>query len=102
MNKLDKDEAFADVLKKEPIVVAVFGATWCAPCKELKRTLKDGITKLFEGTYFLEIDVDEHPVCASQNGVRSIPAMLLFKGGKLIDGITGAQSPSQIRAFLAK
>ena len=84
------DDSFEqDVLKSDIPVLIDFWATWCAPCRLLAPAI-DQLADEFEGRVKVsKLDVDNNPQTAMNYGVRSIPAVLIFKGGQLVDNIVG-------------
>ena len=83
-------------------VLVDFWAQWCAPCKVLMPILEK-ITASYQGELLLaKVDCDVEQDIVARLGVKSLPTVVLFKDGKPVDGFTGAQSESDIRALLAK
>ncbi len=79
-----------------------FWAEWCGPCKALGPILEK-LAKDYQGAFRLgKIDVDKQQALAGAFGIRSIPTVMLFQGGKPVDGFTGALSEGQLRQFLAQ
>ena len=75
-------------------------AQWCGPCHMLAPVL-DELAAESNGRYLImKLNVDENPIVASQFNIRSIPTMLIFKNGALVDRIVGAQSKQAIAAKL--
>lgn len=75
-------------------------APWCGPCKQLKPLLEK-LAQAYEGRFVLaKLNTDENPQLAGMLGLRSIPHVMLFKGGQPVDQFTGALPESRIRAFL--
>ena len=85
------DDTFEqEVLQSDIPVVVDFWAVWCAPCRMIAPVV-DELAAQFDGTVkFAKVDVDEQQRYAEQYGIRSIPALLIFKEGKIVDQITGA------------
>lgn len=92
----------SDVLKADTPVLVDFWATWCAPCKMLAPTI-DAIADEFAGQVKVgKVNVDENPGTPGTYGVRGIPTVILFKGGKVVDQIVGNVPKSQLEALLKK
>ena len=88
--KVDKNNFQADVLQsKEPVVVD-FWAEWCGPCKMIGPSLEEISKELAGKVKIAKLNIDENPELAAQFGVRSIPTLMLFKGGEVADMKVGA------------
>jgi thioredoxin 1 len=80
----------ADVLKSDVPVLVDFWATWCAPCRMIA-PLVDEVAGTYEGRLkVVKVDVDANPATPNSFGIRGIPTLLIFKGGKVVDQIVGA------------
>ncbi len=77
-----------------------FWAPWCGPCRMVAPIL-DELSKDFAGQATIaKINVDEEPNTAADFGIQSIPTLLLFKDGKLVNRMVGAQPKANLAAFL--
>ncbi len=87
----------AQVMKSAQPVLVDFWATWCGPCKALTPTIEK-LAGEFEGRMVVgKMDIQSQPLTAGNMGIRSIPALLFFKGGKVVDSIMGAANEDKIR-----
>ncbi len=96
------DANFETEIRKPGVILVDFWAAWCGPCLRVSPTL-EAIAREKAGTMRLgKLNVDENPRTAERFQVMSIPTMLLFKDGKLVDGIVGALPRPQIELLLSK
>ena len=95
------DENFkAEVLDAKIPVLVDFWAEWCMPCKMLAPVV-EAIAKEYEGKLKVcKLNVDDAPVTATQYSVMSIPTLLLFKEGKVVDKIVGVVPKAAIDSKL--
>ncbi len=96
------DSSFdADVINSDVPVIVDFWATWCVPCKAIAPHL-DALATAHNGKIrVVKVDVDHSPGVAMKYGVRNIPTLLLFKGGKVMGQSVGAVNRSALDKFVA-
>jgi thioredoxin 1 len=88
--KVDKSNFQADVLNATQPVVVDFWAEWCGPCKMIGPSLEEIANELGDKIKIAKLNIDENPELAAQFGVRSIPTLMIFKGGEVADIKVGA------------
>lgn len=86
----------SDVLKGNEPVLVDFWAEWCGPCKALAPKLEEIAGEMTGKAKIVKVDVDANPDTASKYGVRGIPTLVLFKGGKEVGRLVGNQPKDAI------
>ena len=89
-------------LQRFPLIVVDCWAPWCAPCLMMTPVI-DELVKAYQGKIvFGKVNVDENGQTAMKYGIRSIPALLVFQDGKVVDQIIGAQPKQALEPQLMK
>jgi thioredoxin 1 len=89
-HKVDKANFRSSVLESAEPVVVDFWAEWCGPCKMIAPSLEEIANELAGKVKIAKLNIDENPELAAQFGVRSIPTLMMFKGGEVADVKVGA------------
>ena len=98
-----KDATFkSEVLDSATPVLVDFWATWCAPCRAIAPALEELATQYKSQVKIAKLDIDENQEVASKYGIRSIPTLLVFKGGKVVNQIIGAQPKAKLEEALKR
>ncbi|MCS6808974.1 MAG: thioredoxin [Bacteroidota bacterium] len=97
---LTDDNFQAEVLNSDKPVLVDFWAAWCGPCRMIAPVIEE-LARDYAGKAKIgKLDVDNNQRVAMQYGIRSIPSLLIFKDGKVVDQIIGAVPKSHITAKL--
>jgi thioredoxin 1 len=89
-----------DVLESEVPVLVDYWAEWCGPCKMIGPLLEESATSYAGKVSVAKLNIDENPNVPGQYHIRSIPTLMLFKGGQPVATRVGALSKSQLNAFI--
>ncbi|MEC4812081.1 MAG: thioredoxin [Scytonema sp. PMC 1069.18] len=79
-----------EVLETEDLVLVDFWAPWCGPCRMLEPVVNEIATEYVGQVKVVKLNTDQYPTVASHYGIRSIPTMIVFKGGRQVDTVVGA------------
>jgi thioredoxin 1 len=102
VNNVSDSSFETDVLKSEQPVLVDFWAEWCAPCRMLAPTV-DAVAEKYAGqARVVKLNVDENPSVSQKYGIKGIPTLILFKGGKEEERVVGATSKDAISRMLDK
>ncbi|MBH8553614.1 thioredoxin [Nostocaceae cyanobacterium CENA357] len=97
-----QESEFDSLLSKEAVVVVDFTATWCGPCR-LISPLMDQLAEEFKGrAKVVKVDIDNNKPIFKRFGLRSIPAVLIFKNGELKETIVGVSPYEQFSSAVEK
>ena len=97
------DNSFeADVLKSERPVLVDFWAQWCAPCRMLAPTVEAVAEKYAESASVVKLNVDDNPAISQRYGIKGIPTLIVFDGGRELERMVGAASKDAISRVVDK
>ncbi len=91
-----------EVLESSTPVLVDFWATWCAPCRNIAPVVEELATQFKGKVKVAKLNIDDNQDTPQQYGIRSIPTLLIFKGGRVVDTIVGAVPKAKLEAALSK
>ena len=92
----------SEVLEQTKLVLVDFWAEWCGPCKQIAPTLEEIAEKYSENLSVCKVDVDSNRELALQYNVRSIPSLMIFKNGEMVDSLIGAVSLEELEDLVTR
>lgn len=102
VKELTDDNFESEVLKADVPTLVDFWAVWCGPCRQVAPTV-EALADEYQGKLKVgKMDVDHHQIVPQQYGIRSIPTLLIFKGGKVVGQVVGAVPRSKLESEIQK
>ena len=98
-----EDSSFeAEVLQSEKPVLVDFWAPWCGPCRAIAPVVEELAGTFGDKIKFAKCNVDDNPVSPGKFGIKSIPTLILFDGGEIVDKVIGIVAKSKLEEVLNK
>ncbi|OGS39925.1 MAG: thioredoxin [Euryarchaeota archaeon RBG_13_31_8] len=92
-----KDEDFDETIKKYKIIIVDCWAAWCGPCRMMTPVIDDLAKEMGGKVVFGKVNVDENPATSFKYKIMSIPTLLVFKNGNLVDRIIGVCPKEELK-----
>ncbi len=92
----------AEVLKSDKPVLIDFWAPWCGPCRAISPLVEDLAGEFGDKIKFVKCNVDDNPITPGKYGIRSIPTLMFFKDGNVVDQVIGIVARSKIEGMINK
>lgn len=96
------DQSFADEVENGDAVLVDFWAPWCGPCKMIAPVLEEIDNEIGDKLTIAKLNVDENPETSGRFGVMSIPTLMMFKDGEVVEKLVGFQPKEQLMDALNK
>lgn len=96
------DGNFDEIISKYDTVVVDFWAPWCGPCRLIAPIIEQLAKEMKGKVVFAKLNTDENPKMAMRFRVMSIPTLILFKNGKMVDRNVGALPPDMLRDWIGR
>lgn len=96
-----KENFKAEVLEEKGVVLVDFGANWCGPCRSLLPILEE-VAGEDSSKKIVKIDIDEQQELASEYKIMSVPTILVFKNGEVVDKSVGLIQKDEVKALFIK
>ena len=92
----------SEIIKSEKPALVDFWAPWCGPCRAIGPMVEELALSYKDRVKIAKMNVDDNPKTAAAYGVRSIPTLLLFKDGKVLDTLMGLVAQERLEEFIKK
>ena len=99
-SKTNDQDFKSDVLESDKFVLVDFWAEWCGPCKAIAPSLEEISEEMKDKLKVVKVNVDENPTVSQNYGIRSIPALMIFKNGEKVSEKMGALPKSALQAWV--
>jgi len=98
----DRDALSAHVERNDLPVVVDFWAPWCGPCQAMAPAFSEAARKHATRFRFVKVNTEAEPALASRYGIRGIPTLIVFRGGREIGRASGAMDARQLEAWVER
>lgn len=102
MNELKNYTEFTEAREQNEWLLVYFSASWCKPCHAFSPIVEQTSHSFGKTLNTIKIDVERVPEAAGEFDLKSVPTLLLFNGGNLVESAVGAQSLAQVTHWLSR
>ena len=102
VNEVSDNSFEKDVLQSDKPVLVDFWAAWCAPCRMIAPTVEAVAEQYAGNASVAKLNVDDNPMVSQRYGIKGIPTLILFKGGKEEERIVGATNKEALTRLIDK
>jgi thioredoxin 1 len=102
IQEIDDGSFDAEVLQSEKPVLVDFWAPWCGPCRAIAPLVEELASSYGDKVKFTKCNVDDNPATPVKYGIKSIPTLIFFKEGKVVDKIIGMVAKSKLEEMIGK
>jgi thioredoxin 1 len=100
--EIDDSVFDAEVLKSDKPVLIDFWAPWCGPCRAISPLVEQLAGEFGDKIKFVKCNVDDNPISPGKYGIRSIPTLMFFKDGNVVDQVIGIVAKSKLEEVINK
>jgi thioredoxin 1 len=100
VSELTDADFASQVVESDDLVLVDFWAPWCGPCRQITPIIKELSEENAGSVKIAKVNIDDNPNAARQYGVSSIPTLMLFKGGEVIERFVGVQPKARLQEAL--
>ena len=100
--EIEDSDFDAEVVQSEKPVLVDFWAPWCGPCRAIAPVVEELAGTFGDKIKFAKCNVDDNPVTPGKFGIKSIPTLILFNGGEIVDKVIGIVAKSKLEEMLNK